>query len=173
MNSKSIKVRDDVKTFLDETKSRSVPLHLGAIMTFDTDSSENNTVDECEVEQSIDLPWSIPEDYKANNEARLLSLEFTTVYPESPQYYKLFPISTKKNTIIISPKPYLALKNIIQYMDQQCVQIEKIFLCDGEDLRFDHEDCVTKFMQNEQQTCNKTVIERPKLIINVISNENI
>ncbi|KAF5285247.1 hypothetical protein FQA39_LY16708 [Lamprigera yunnana] len=99
-------------------------------------------------------------------------LEFPIVYPESLQYYKLFPIPTKRNTIIIPPKPYLALKeNIIQYMDQQCIQIEKIFLCDGEDLRFDNEDCVTKLIQNEQQTCNKAVIERPTLIINVISNE--
>ncbi|KAF5270300.1 hypothetical protein FQA39_LY08411 [Lamprigera yunnana] len=72
MNSKSIKVRDSVKTFLDKAKSQSVPLHLGAIMTFDSDSCENNTVEAGEVEQSIDLPWSIPKDYDANNEARLL-----------------------------------------------------------------------------------------------------
>ncbi|KAF5276085.1 hypothetical protein FQA39_LY00881 [Lamprigera yunnana] len=72
MNSKSIKVRSGVKTFLDKAKSRSVPLHLGAIMTFDTDSCENNTVDSGKVEQSIDLPWSIPDDYDANNEACLL-----------------------------------------------------------------------------------------------------
>ncbi|KAF5296340.1 hypothetical protein FQA39_LY12557 [Lamprigera yunnana] len=73
MNSKSIKVRDGVKTFLDKANSRSVPLHFGAIMTLDTDSCENNTVQEGEVEQSIDLLWSIPEDSDANNEARLLS----------------------------------------------------------------------------------------------------
>ncbi|KAF5288097.1 hypothetical protein FQA39_LY15522 [Lamprigera yunnana] len=41
-------------------------------MTFDTDSCENNTVEAAEVEQSIDLPWSILEVYDANNEARLL-----------------------------------------------------------------------------------------------------
>ncbi|KAF5305673.1 hypothetical protein FQA39_LY09162 [Lamprigera yunnana] len=70
---KSFKVRDGVKTFLDKAKSRSVPLHLGAIMTFDTDSCKNNTVEAGEVEQSTDLPWSIPEDYDANNEFRLLS----------------------------------------------------------------------------------------------------
>ncbi|KAF5293344.1 hypothetical protein FQA39_LY02829 [Lamprigera yunnana] len=56
----------------NKAKFRSVPLDLGAIMTFDTDSCENNTVEASEVEQSIDLPWSIPEDYDANNEARLL-----------------------------------------------------------------------------------------------------
>ncbi|KAF5284877.1 hypothetical protein FQA39_LY16927 [Lamprigera yunnana] len=72
MNSKSIKVRDGVKTFLDEAKSQSVPLHLGTIMTFDTDSCENNKDEEGEVEQSIELPWSIHEDYIANNEACLL-----------------------------------------------------------------------------------------------------
>ncbi|KAF5270743.1 hypothetical protein FQA39_LY01481 [Lamprigera yunnana] len=71
--SKSIKVRDGVKTFLDKAKSRNVPLHLGTIMTFDTDNCENNTVEKGEVEQSVDLPWSMPEDYDANNEARLLS----------------------------------------------------------------------------------------------------
>ncbi|KAF5287006.1 hypothetical protein FQA39_LY16120 [Lamprigera yunnana] len=54
------------------TKFRNVPLYLGAIMTFDIDSCENNTVEAGEVEQSIDLPWSILEDYDANNEARLL-----------------------------------------------------------------------------------------------------
>ncbi|KAF5276656.1 hypothetical protein FQA39_LY06460 [Lamprigera yunnana] len=73
MNSKSIKVRNGVKTFVDKAKSRSVSLHLGPIMTFDTNSCENNTVEAGEVEQSIDLPWSLPEDYDANNEARLLS----------------------------------------------------------------------------------------------------
>ncbi|KAF5276993.1 hypothetical protein FQA39_LY18521 [Lamprigera yunnana] len=57
MNSESIKVIDGVKTFLDKAKSRSVPLHLGAILTFDTDSCENNTAEA---------------DYDANNEARLL-----------------------------------------------------------------------------------------------------
>ncbi|KAF5301642.1 hypothetical protein FQA39_LY10689 [Lamprigera yunnana] len=72
MNSKSIKVRDGVNTFLDKAKSRSVPLHLGAITTFDTDGCENNTVEAGEVEHSINLPWSIPEDYDANNEAYLL-----------------------------------------------------------------------------------------------------
>ncbi|KAF5281827.1 hypothetical protein FQA39_LY05041 [Lamprigera yunnana] len=72
MNSKSIKVRDGVKIFLDKAKSRSVSLHFGAIMTFDTDSYENNTVKVSEVEQSTDLPWSIPEDYDSNNEACLL-----------------------------------------------------------------------------------------------------
>ncbi|KAF5296574.1 hypothetical protein FQA39_LY19299 [Lamprigera yunnana] len=72
MNSKSIKVRDGVKTFLAKAKSRSVPLHLGAIMTFDTDTCEKNTVEAGEVEQSIDLSWSIPEDYDANKETRLL-----------------------------------------------------------------------------------------------------
>ncbi|KAF5281445.1 hypothetical protein FQA39_LY17785 [Lamprigera yunnana] len=70
MNSNSIKVRDGLKTFLDKVKSRSVPLHLGVIMIFATNSCENDTVEAGEVEQSIDLPWSIPED--ANNEARLL-----------------------------------------------------------------------------------------------------
>ncbi|KAF5274579.1 hypothetical protein FQA39_LY07191 [Lamprigera yunnana] len=69
MNSKFI---SGVKTFLDKAKFRSVPLHLGAVMTFDIDSCENNKVEEGEVEQSIDLPRSIPEDYDANNEARLL-----------------------------------------------------------------------------------------------------
>ncbi|KAF5269730.1 hypothetical protein FQA39_LY08653 [Lamprigera yunnana] len=49
-----------------------IPLYLGTIMTFDTDSCENNTVEEGKVEQSIDLPWSIPKDYDANNETRLL-----------------------------------------------------------------------------------------------------
>ncbi|KAF5281808.1 hypothetical protein FQA39_LY05022 [Lamprigera yunnana] len=72
MNSEFIKVRDGVKTFLDKAKSRSVPLHLGAILTFDIDSCENNTGEAGQVEQSTDLPWLIPEDYDANNEARLL-----------------------------------------------------------------------------------------------------
>ncbi|KAF5287937.1 hypothetical protein FQA39_LY15607 [Lamprigera yunnana] len=72
MNRKSIKVRNGVKTFLDKAKSRNGPLYLGTIMTFDTHSCENNTVEAGEVEQSIDLPWSIPEDYDANNKARLL-----------------------------------------------------------------------------------------------------
>ncbi|KAF5282279.1 hypothetical protein FQA39_LY17641 [Lamprigera yunnana] len=57
MNSKSIKVRDGVKTFLDKAQSRSVPLHFLAIMTVNIDSCENNTVEA---------------DYDANNEARLL-----------------------------------------------------------------------------------------------------
>ncbi|KAF5298058.1 hypothetical protein FQA39_LY11826 [Lamprigera yunnana] len=73
MNSKSIKVRDGVKIFLDKAKSLSVPLHLGAITTFDTDSCKNNMIEEGETKQSIDLHWSIPEDYDANNEARLLA----------------------------------------------------------------------------------------------------
>ncbi|KAF5275628.1 hypothetical protein FQA39_LY06740 [Lamprigera yunnana] len=72
MNSKSIKIRDGVKTFLNKAKAQSVPLHLGAILTFDTDSCENNTVEAGEIEQSIDLLWSIPDDYDANNEACLL-----------------------------------------------------------------------------------------------------
>ncbi|KAF5306649.1 hypothetical protein FQA39_LY08838 [Lamprigera yunnana] len=72
MNSKSIKVRDGVKKFVDKVKSRRTPLHLGAIMTFDTNRCENNTVEAGEVEQSIDLPWSILEDYDANNKACLL-----------------------------------------------------------------------------------------------------
>ncbi|KAF5303385.1 hypothetical protein FQA39_LY09976 [Lamprigera yunnana] len=54
------------------TKYRGVPLHLGPIMMFDTDSCEKNTVEAGEVEQSIDLSWSVPEDYDANNEACLL-----------------------------------------------------------------------------------------------------
>ncbi|KAF5284029.1 hypothetical protein FQA39_LY17162 [Lamprigera yunnana] len=72
MNSKSIKVRDGVKTVPDKAKSRRVSLHLGAIMTFDTDSCESNTVEAREVEQSTNIPWSISEDYDGNNEARLL-----------------------------------------------------------------------------------------------------
>ncbi|KAF5270241.1 hypothetical protein FQA39_LY08455 [Lamprigera yunnana] len=72
INSKSGKVPDGVKTFLDKAKSRNFPLHLWAIMMFNTDSCENNTVEEDEVKQSINLPWSIPKDYDANNEARLL-----------------------------------------------------------------------------------------------------
>ncbi|KAF5304348.1 hypothetical protein FQA39_LY09727 [Lamprigera yunnana] len=56
MNSESIKVRDGVKTFLDKAISRCVPLHLGATLTFNADTCENNTVEAGEVEQSTDLP---------------------------------------------------------------------------------------------------------------------
>ncbi|KAF5274568.1 hypothetical protein FQA39_LY07180 [Lamprigera yunnana] len=62
-----IAIRDGVNTFLDKAKFPSVSLHLGAITMFDTDSCENNTVEAGKVKQSIDLPWSIPEDYDANN----------------------------------------------------------------------------------------------------------
>ncbi|KAF5272533.1 hypothetical protein FQA39_LY07857 [Lamprigera yunnana] len=68
MSSMTIKVREGVKIFLDKAKSRSVPLHLGSITTCDTDSREDNVMD-----QSVDLPWSIPKDYNMNEETRLLA----------------------------------------------------------------------------------------------------
>ncbi|KAF5274889.1 hypothetical protein FQA39_LY07071 [Lamprigera yunnana] len=74
----SIKLRDGVKTFLDQAKSRIVPLNLGTTTKFDTCSCENNTVEESEERQSIDLPWSIPKDYNVNNEARLLKYGIIT-----------------------------------------------------------------------------------------------
>ncbi|KAF5269677.1 hypothetical protein FQA39_LY08600 [Lamprigera yunnana] len=71
------KVCEGVKTFLDKATFQSVHLHLGAIMTFDINSRENNMGVEGEESgvgsrQSIDLPWSLPKDYNANNETRLL-----------------------------------------------------------------------------------------------------
>ncbi|KAF5284878.1 hypothetical protein FQA39_LY16928 [Lamprigera yunnana] len=66
----TIKAREGIKAFLDKAESRSAPLHLGAITTFDTDSRKSNIG---ERGQSIDLPWSLPEDYSMNDGARLLT----------------------------------------------------------------------------------------------------
>ncbi|KAF5287813.1 hypothetical protein FQA39_LY15674 [Lamprigera yunnana] len=65
----TIKVSKGVKTFLDKAKSSSVPLHLVSFMKFHAVSCEDNVV----ADQSIDLPWSIPEDYNINDETRLLA----------------------------------------------------------------------------------------------------
>ncbi|KAF5293100.1 hypothetical protein FQA39_LY13710 [Lamprigera yunnana] len=72
MSSMTIKVRKGVKAFLDKAKSRRVPLQR-PMTTFYTDSRKSNIGETGDVDQSIDLPWSIPEDYSMNDEARLLT----------------------------------------------------------------------------------------------------
>ncbi|KAF5301618.1 hypothetical protein FQA39_LY10665 [Lamprigera yunnana] len=73
MNSMTIKEREGVKKIFDKAKSRSVPLHLGVIMTFDTNNRESNMSEAGEESQSTDLPWALLDEYNINDKARLLS----------------------------------------------------------------------------------------------------
>ncbi|KAF5282891.1 hypothetical protein FQA39_LY17452 [Lamprigera yunnana] len=108
-------VRDGAKTFLDKAKSRSVPLHLGAILTFGTDSCKNNTPDAGEVEQSTDLPWSIPEDHDANNEARLLM--YGNAAEETLINSTRYDLDNESKYIEIGYSTHLDLQPVIQIRD--------------------------------------------------------
>ncbi|KAF5305690.1 hypothetical protein FQA39_LY09179 [Lamprigera yunnana] len=104
-----------MKTFLDKAKSESVPLHLVAIMTFDTDSCENNKVEAGEVEQSIDLLWSIPEDYDANNKARLL--RYGNAAEETLINSTRYDLDNEGKYIKIGYSTHLDLQPVIQIQD--------------------------------------------------------
>ncbi|KAF5269125.1 hypothetical protein FQA39_LY08795 [Lamprigera yunnana] len=99
----------------NKAESRSVPLQLGAIVTFDTNSCKNNTVEAGEVEQSIDLLWSIPKDYDANNKALLL--RYGKVTEETLINSTRYDLDNEGKYIEIGCSTHLDLQPVTQIRD--------------------------------------------------------
>lgn len=91
----------------------------------------------------------------------VFAIDFPLIKLIQYQYYHLHPLPTSNNTLIIPPKPYVALtKDSYQYMDQECLPIEENYLCKQENLRIEQSDCVVNLIQGKHPTC-QTIRNHP------------
>lgn len=82
--------------------------------------------------------------YNAENMVVFI-LRFRIIYKNMYSYYHLYPLTTANNSIIILPKPYLAMeKDLYQYMEDDCKKCKDIYRCKETSLLSvqDHEDCI-------------------------------
>ncbi|KAF5285853.1 hypothetical protein FQA39_LY04314 [Lamprigera yunnana] len=139
MSSMTIKVREGVNAFLDKAKSRSVPLALGPITTFDANSREGNVVD-----QSTNLPWSIRKNYSMNDEARLRT--YGSVLQEALINSTRYDLNNKdarcnarlnKNNVLLNVYEWEKFMEFESYMMYQffydSTEIQKVFDQSSED----------------------------------------
>lgn len=104
----------------------------------------------------------------------IFAIEFPIVIPQSIEYFRLIPIPTVNNTLIIPKKPYLALvSGVHQYMVEPCKPIENIFICNQGEVKVDTEDCITSLILNKRAYCQQTPIQPPLLMFRRINEEYI
>lgn len=82
-------------------------------------------------------------------------------------YYHLYPTPTFNNTIIIPPKPFLAMdENRFLYMEQQCNMFKEYYYCKETAFAFSsgqHDDCIHQLILKHDiiATCSYTTVNMP------------
>lgn len=103
----------------------------------------------------------------------IFAIEFPIFTSRTFQYFQLYPIPTNENTIIIPPKPYLALQeDFFQFMDLPCAEIEDIYICPQKELQSTkNQNCIPSLIQDKKSFCIQNLIKPISLVFNKINNE--
>lgn len=102
----------------------------------------------------------------------IFAIDIPLTHPDEFEYYHLYPIPSPQNSIIIPPKPYLALSpRNHQYMNHACEQINETFVCLQEQLVTSNEDCVISLITGENPKCRVTEIQVHNQIIEKVNEE--
>lgn len=104
----------------------------------------------------------------------IFAIYFPITHPDLFEYYHIYPIPTRNQTIIIPPKPYLALaQNEHQYQDNKCKLIEETYICHHEEMRSNqNDDCIIELIKDtHRKSCNPVpVIVKNPLIEKIDEN---
>lgn len=80
-------------------------------------------------------------------------LKFPILHSNIYTYYHLFPTPTVNNTILIPPKPYLAMNDDDhRYMDKECKRFHKVYYCQEGELttNTNPNDCIYQLMLKQE-----------------------
>jgi hypothetical protein len=84
-------------------------------------------------------------------------LKFPIMYKNTYTYYQLFPTPTYNSTILIPPKPYLAVSgDKHQYMEKECKQFQEIYYCEEAffTMTSRSDDCIYLLILKHEITAN-------------------
>lgn len=103
------------------------------------------------------------------NDKIIISIHFPIIEKDEYNYFKLFPIP-KNNLIIVPKKPFLLINPSKEYfMDEECPQVEDMYICRPEDLT-SSENCIVKLIKNQQHECKLSPVILRNPIIETINS---
>lgn len=104
----------------------------------------------------------------------VFALSVPIIYPHEFNYYKLIPIPTIENSILVPPNPYLVLnEEEHQYQQQPCTKLHEFYLCQKEE-EIEKVDCIVQMLRNQKATkCHFAPIEFSNPIVEKISSDTI
>lgn len=102
----------------------------------------------------------------------VFALSIPIIYPKEYNYYKLVPIPTNENTILIPPHPYLVLsKEDHQYQHTPCIKLQDFYLCQKEE-EINSIDCIVQILRNQNPSrCHFARVEIDRPVIEKVSSD--
>lgn len=105
----------------------------------------------------------------------VFSLDFPLVHSDTFEYYHLYSVPNKNQSIIIPPSTYLTLStDLYQYQNEECIDLKPNYFCKNNNLLPIHEnpDCITALLtlSNKLDQCQQVPVHIQKAMMEEIDS---